>query len=218
MNDNQRDETRRTMIYRLIHRARKESLTSMRAEDMAKCMDVSKVTMYKYFSSKDDILASVISNFKDYLRNEDIFSFHEDDSVIDRYQKTFEQSLMINFYFPEHFFEDFKNYHPPLYEEIVDAQHFRFIQLEELYRLGSEKGIFHPVNAAIFVLDDQLILRRILDPSFLIRHNLLLQSALMDYYNMQKRKLLKDKYLHNLDDSPIEETVRSFVTKNSRYL
>ncbi|MFE6076559.1 TetR/AcrR family transcriptional regulator [Paenibacillus sp. NPDC057886] len=218
MIDNQREETRRAMIYRLIHQARKESLTNMRAEDMAKCMDVSKVTMYKYFSSKDDILASVISNFKDYLRNEDIFSFHEDDSVIVRYQKTFEQSLMINFYFPEHFFDDFKNNQPFLYEEIVDAQHFRFTQLEELYRMGLENGIFHPVNAAIFVLDDQVILRRILDPSFLIRHNLLLQNALMDYYNMQKRKLLKEEYLHSLDDSPVKESIGFFVTKNSRYL
>lgn len=218
MIDDQRNKTRRIMVFQLIHRARKESLTSMRTEDMAKCMDVSKVTMYKYFASKEDILSSVISIFKDYLRNEDMFSFSENDSLLDRYQKSFEQSLMTNFYFPEQFVEDFKLNYPSLYEEIVDAQHFRFKQLEELYQLGLEQGIFNRVNAAIFVLNDEIVLRRILDPSFLIRHGLLLEEALMDYYHMQKRTLLTNECLQTVDDTPVLELIRSFVSKNSRYL
>ncbi|MNB79058.1 hypothetical protein D3C75_257800 [compost metagenome] len=218
MIDDQRNKTRRIMVFQLIHRARKESLTSMRTEDMAKCMDVSKVTMYKYFTSKEDILSSVISIFKDYLRNEDMFSFSENDSLLDRYQKSFEQSLMTNFYFPEQFVEDFKLNYPSLYEEIVDAQHFRFKQLEELYQLGLEQGIFNRVNAAIFVLNDEIVLRRILDPSFLIRHGLLLEKALMDYYHMQKRTLLTNECLQTVDDTPVLELIRSFVSKNSRYL
>ncbi|MNV75059.1 hypothetical protein D3C71_1683230 [compost metagenome] len=181
-------------------------------------MDVSKVTMYKYFASKEDILSSVISIFKDYLRNEDMFSFSENDSLLDRYQKSFEQSLMTNFYFPEQFVEDFKLNYPTLYEEIVDAQHFRFKQLEELYQLGLEQGIFNRVNTAIFVLNDEIVLRRILDPSFLIRHGLLLEEALMDYYHMQKRTLLTNECLQTVDDTPVLELIRSFVSKNSRYL
>lgn len=218
MINDQRNKTRRIMVFQLIHRARKESLTSMRTEDMAKCMDVSKVTMYKYFASKEDILSSVVSIFKDYLRNEDMFSFSENDSLLDRYQKSFEQSLMTNFYFPEQFVEDFKLNYPSLYEEIVDAQHFRFKQLEELYQLGLEQGIFNRVNAAIFVLNDEIVLRRILDPSFLIRHGLLLEEALMDYYHMQKRTLLTNECLQTVDDTPVLELIRSFVSKNSRYL
>ncbi len=218
MMDDQRNNTRRIMVFQLIHRARKENLTSMRAEDMAKCMDVSKVTMYKYFASKEDILSLVVSIFKDYLRNEDMFSLKENDSLLDRYQKSFEQSLMINFYFPEQFFEGFKLNHPQLYEEIVDAQHFRFKQLEELYQSGLEKGICNKVNTAIFVLNDEVVLRRVLDPSFLIRHGLLLEEALIDYYDMQKRTLLTDACLQTLDDTPVLELIRFFVSKNSRYL
>lgn len=218
MVEDPREKTRREMIYRLIVRARKDSLNSMRAEDMARYMEVSKVTMYKYFSSKDEILTAVISTFKSYLRNEDIFSIDENESVLVRYQKSFEQSLMINYYYSEHFVHDFKTYHPRLYDEIVNAQQFRFKQLEELYRAGAEQGLFYPVNAAIFVLDDELILRRILDPSFLVQHGLLLETALLDYHEMQKRKLIYEKHLTTLDNSRVEESIRHFVAKNSRNL
>ncbi|MXO78946.1 TetR/AcrR family transcriptional regulator [Paenibacillus sp. OT2-17] len=218
MNEDQRDKTCREMIYRLVIRARKDSLISMRAEDMAKFMDVSKVTMYKYFSSKEEILSLVISNYTDYMRNVDISSADENEAILERYQKSFEQSLMINYYFPEHFLNDFKVYNPRLYEEIVDAQQFRFKQLGELYRLGAEQGIFYPVNSAIFILDDELILRRILDPSFLVQHGLPLEKTLLDYYEMQKRKLIREKHLNVMDNSRIEELIRSFVAKNSRNL
>ncbi|WCT53795.1 TetR/AcrR family transcriptional regulator [Paenibacillus kyungheensis] len=218
MDEDQRDKTSKEMIYRLVTRTRKDSLISMRAEDMAKFMDVSKVTMYKYFSSKEEILSLVISNYTDYIRNMDISSADENKAILERYQKSFEQSLMINYYFPEHFFNDFKTYNPRLYEEIVDAQQFRFKQLDELYRLGAEQGIFYPVNSAIFILDDELILRRILDPSFLVQHGLPLEQTLLDYYQMQKRKLICEKHVNTMDDSPIEELIRSFVAKNSRNL
>nr|WP_260866263.1 TetR/AcrR family transcriptional regulator [Paenibacillus xylanexedens] len=216
--DDQRTKTRRIMVFQLIHRARKEKLTSLRAEDMAKCMDVSKVTMYKYFTSKEDILSSIVDIISDYLRNEDIFKMNEDDSLLVRYQKSFEQSLMIHFYFPEQFFEDFKLNHPDLYEKIVDAQHFRFQQLEKMYQQGEESGVFNRVNAAIFVLNDEMILRRLLDPSYLIRHGLLLENALRDYYEMQKRTLFTDKSLQTVDDTPVHELIQFFVTKNSRFL
>ncbi|MDQ0057899.1 TetR/AcrR family transcriptional regulator [Paenibacillus harenae] len=218
MVEDQRDKTRREMIYRLVIHARKESLISMRAEDMAKYMDVSKVTMYKYFSSKDEILNLVISHYANFLRNEDIGSTGESEAILERYQKSFEQSLMINYYFPEQFFHDFKAYNSRLYEEIVDAQQFRLKQLDELFHLGAEQGVFYPVNSAIFVLDDELILRRILDPSFLVQHGLPLEKALLDYYEMQKRKLICPEYLKTMDNSRIEEMIRYFVAKNSRNL
>lgn len=181
-------------------------------------MDVSKLTMYKYFSSKDEILSLVISHFANYMCNKDVLSTYEGESILERYQKTFEQSLMINYYFPESFFNDFKGYNPRLYEGILDAQQFRFKHLEEMYRLGAEQVVFYPVNTAIFILEDELILRRILDPSFLVQHGLTLEKALFDYYEMQKRKLIRQKYLNIMDNSWIEELIPSFVAKNSRNL
>ncbi|QGQ95088.1 TetR/AcrR family transcriptional regulator [Paenibacillus psychroresistens] len=218
MHENQRDEMREEMIRRLIIRSRKDSLNSMRAEDMAKYMELSKVTMYKYFSSKDEILTMIISNFKNYLRNETVLSMEGSDSFLKGYQQSFEQSLMINYYFSEHFVNDFKTNNPRLYEEIADAQHFRFERLDKLYRLGAKQGVFYPVNSAILILDDELILRRILDPSFLVQHSLHLEKALLDYYEMQKRKLICQKYLETMDNSSIEVLIRHFVAKNSRNL
>ncbi len=218
MNENQRNQMREEMIHRLMSRSRKDSLTTMRAEDMAKYMNVSKVTMYKYFSSKDEILAMIVSIVANYLRNEEIPSTHESGAIIEGYQKSFEHSLMTTYYFPERFFHDFKAYNQSLYEKIVDAQQYRLKQLDELYRLGAEQGVFYPVNSAILILEDKLILGRILEPSFLIQHGLSLEQALIDYYEMQKRTLIYPKYLNNMDDSPVEEAIRHFIIKNSRNL
>ncbi|MFI8623812.1 TetR/AcrR family transcriptional regulator [Bacillus altitudinis] len=215
MEADRRDQTKRDMIFRLIHRTRKQPINTMRAEDLAKYMEVSKVTMYRYFSSKDEILKAVISTYQDYLKNENIFSIQPSESILELYQKSFEQSLLINYYFPETFINDFRANNPPLYEEIVFAQQYRFKQLELLYQSGMEKGYFHPVNAAIFVLEDELILRRILEPSFLIQHGLILKKALLDYYDMQIRKLIQEKYLHTMDHEQVHQLIDFFSAKNA---
>ena len=215
-NEDCRENIQKKLISRLIACARKESVNSMRAEDMAKQMEISKVTMYKYFSSKDEILATIINHYKDYIHTEAASILESDDSFVKKYQKTFKQSLFLNFYFPESFVNDFKQYSPNLYNEILDVQQLRIDQLADFYRNGAEKGVFLPVNAAIFILNDELILRRILNPSFLISNGLSLEQALNDYYDMNKRLLIRQEYLISIDDTPIKEIFRVFVCKNCR--
>ena len=210
------EDVRKNLIGRLIARTRKESINSMKAEDMARRMEISKVTMYKYFSSKDEILAMVVRHYKAYIHREAAAVTESEDSFIRKYQKSFELSLFLNYYFPESFINDFKQYSPNLYGEILDAHQFRIDRLAAFYKSGAEQGVFFPVNAAIFILNEELVLRCILEPPFLISNGLSLEKTLNDYYDMNKRMLIRQEYLKDMDDAPMKDVFMRFVCKHSR--
>lgn len=219
MDDTKKREQRKIFIKQLFLSTRKENIHSLRAEDMASYMGISKVTMYKYFDSKKDILNEMVGFISDYFKEKSEFIFTEkDDSAIGQYQQSFEQSLMLNFYLSEGFFEGFRKDHPELYETLLDSGDYRFHYLDELYKRGEKEGIFYPVNSAIFILEDELILKKLLTSEFLIQHGLRFEQALLDYYQMQKRKLIRPEFLNDVDDLRTEKVIQHFVKKNGRRL
>ncbi|GIO13234.1 hypothetical protein J19TS2_27890 [Cohnella xylanilytica] len=85
-------------------------------------MDISKVTLYKHFSSKDDIIEQVVEYEIQYLQQADIVVNDDSLSYVDRFQKTFLQSLLCVVYLSDLFLQDLKEFYPTLYDKLVLAQ------------------------------------------------------------------------------------------------
>lgn len=48
-----------------------------------------------------------------------------------------------------------------------------------------EQGVFNRLNAALFMVQDDAVLRRIMDPLFSIHYDMTLKQALMDFYQLK---------------------------------
>jgi hypothetical protein len=63
------------------------------------------------------------------------------------------------------------------------------------------------MNAVLFMVQDDAVLRRIMEPLFSIQYDVTLKQAIIEFYKMKQYQLIKPEYLETVDDSVIEEKI-----------
>ncbi|WCK55723.1 TetR/AcrR family transcriptional regulator [Aneurinibacillus sp. Ricciae_BoGa-3] len=186
---------------------RRIKFSQLKIDDIAKYMDISKVTLYKHFSSKDEIIEQVVQYAINFLQEVDSDVKDESVSFIERFQKTFLQSLICVIYLSDLFLNDLKEFYPHLFETLAAAQQNRNKNLQTFFESGMEQKIFNRMNAVLFMVQDDAVLRRFMEPSFSIQYDVTLKQAITDFYKMKQYQLLKPEYLDTVDDSVIEKEI-----------
>jgi len=186
---------------------RRNKFSQLKIDDIAKYMDISKVTLYKHFSSKDEIIQRVVMYYINYLQGADTVVKDDSVSYVGRFQMTFLQSLICVTFISDLFLNDLKEFYPHHFEDLTAAQQSRIKNLQTFFEFGMEQKIFNRLNAVLFMVQDDAVLRRFMEPSFSIQYDVTLKQAIMDFYKMKKYQLLKPEHLDTVDDSVIEKEV-----------
>ncbi|AUS24978.1 TetR/AcrR family transcriptional regulator [Paenibacillus polymyxa] len=187
---------------------RRTRFSQLKIDDIAKHMDISKVTLYKHFSSKDEIIEQVVEYGIQYLQQADTVVYDDSVSYIDRFQKTFLESLIGVIYLSDLFLQDLKEFYPRLFEKISVAQQNRIKNLQSFFQSGMDKKIFNRMHAALSLVQDDATLRRIMEPTFSIQwYDLTLKQAVMEFYRMKQYQVISPEYLDTVDDSIIEKEI-----------
>ncbi|WP_028976634.1 TetR/AcrR family transcriptional regulator [Sporolactobacillus terrae] len=186
---------------------RRNKFSQLKIDDIAKYMDISKVTLYKHFSSKDEIIQRVVMYYINYLQGADTFVKDDSVSYVERFQMTFLQSLICVAFISDLFLNDLKEFYPHHFEDLAAAQQSRIKNLQTFFESGMKQKIFNKLNAVLFMVQDDAVLRRFMEPSFSIQYDVTLKQAIMDFYKMKEYQLLKPEHLDTVDDSVIEKEV-----------
>ncbi|CAG7598986.1 hypothetical protein PAESOLCIP111_00274 [Paenibacillus solanacearum] len=194
---------------------RKNRFSQLNMDDMARHMDISKATLYKYFSSKDEIITMFVEHCVDYFERADGLIANPNLSYSERFQKTYEHSLKAVIYTPDFLLQDLKEIYPHLHDSLMLAQLERIRSLVKFFEAGTAAGVFNPINATMFMVQDDVVLRRILEPSFTIQFDLTLKKSLIDFYMLKKYQLFAAEYLHTVDDSPMEKEIALIIQQIS---
>jgi len=196
-----------TYVEKIKPVIRKTKFSQLKVDDLAKYMDISKVTLYKHFASKDDIIEQVVNYYIDYAKQADTAVKDDSVSFLDRFQITFLQSLMSAAYISDLFLQDLKEFYPHHLENLSYALQNRNKNLQAFFERGMEQQVFNRLNAVLSMVQDDAVLRRFIEPSFSIQYDITLKQAIMDYYRMKKYQLLKPEYLNQIDDSDMERKI-----------
>ena len=200
-------------LAKLLPIIRHRGLSHLRIDDIVRAMDISKATFYKHFASKEEVIERVVAMVVGYLQQATTLLEDESLSYQQRFQNTFGQSLLIASYLSDVFLLDLKQVFPVLWERIKQAQQVRQRQLQRLYAQGITAGVFQPINPVLVMLQDELLLRNLLDPIFLVEHDLTLRTLLSDYYELQKYQWLVPSAREQVDDEPIKEYIDMMARK-----
>ncbi|MCR8981806.1 TetR/AcrR family transcriptional regulator [Brevibacillus laterosporus] len=207
-------EMKKELIIRLLPFLKKQGISSLKMEDIAKYMDISKATMYKYFSSRNEILESTVEIYVEYiLQNFNELSDNQSTSFVRRFQKVFENSVVLAIFLSDLLLQDLKSMYPHLYQRIVEAQKVRNDHIKTFYEAGHREGVFLSVNPSLLIAQDELLLPSLLSPVFLVQNHMTLEQALFDYYQMKKHQLLKPEVIPDVDDSVIPIQVGQCIQK-----
>ncbi|WP_379196568.1 TetR/AcrR family transcriptional regulator [Paenibacillus sp. GCM10012306] len=197
----------------------KDGFQHLRMDDIAKHMDVSRATMYKYFSSKEEVIAGVVQVFVDYIeRLADRNPEDDERSFGIWFQKLFDQTVSLVGKVTDIFLKELQTIYPELYDQLRAVLSRREQQALIFYREGKEKGIFNPINERLILLQDDLLLREIINMKYLLQNQISIEQVLYDYYNLKKIQLFKAEKLDIVDDSLIEPVIQHFVYKFNRSL
>lgn len=202
------------LLKKLINASIRDGFQQLRMDDIAKKMDVSRATMYKHFSSKEEIISGVVSILVNYIEQLEVHS----DSKKDRYfgewfQKLFEQSVSLIEYITDAFISDLRATYPNLYNQLMTTLQKRDEQTLAFYKLGKSRGIFNEINETFILLQDDLLLREITSVKYLLANQLTIQNVLNDYYQFKKIQLFKADKLSLVDDSGMEGVIDKLSKK-----
>ncbi|GAC1366905.1 MAG: TetR/AcrR family transcriptional regulator [Ktedonobacteraceae bacterium] len=210
-----RQDIKEKYLVKLLPVIKQRGLNRLRVEDIVRYMDISKATFYKYFSSKEEVIEQVVDMIVAYFQRASSVLGEESVSHLQRFQHAFEQAVFIASYLSEAFMLDLRQLFPPLWERINQAQQARQRQLQQFYEQGSASGVFQPLNPVLVTLQNELLLRRIMDPIFLMEQGLTLRALLNDYYELQKYQWLAPDIRTQLDDAPVKEYIDKMAHKIS---
>ncbi|WP_231574766.1 TetR/AcrR family transcriptional regulator [Paenibacillus sp. FSL R7-0273] len=206
-------ETRSRLITKLLPYLRKNGLQSVRMDEIARVTEVSRATLYKYFSTKEEIIGYIVEGFVEYMNEQTASSSLEsEESFGIRFQQMFEQSVSLIVYFTEVFLKDLETSYPEWHSRFTEGMQQREEQILAYYQEGIRRGLFHDLNGKILIMQDEL-LRGMLNVKYLMTNQLTVEQVLTDYYQLKKIQLFKADKLSAIDDALMKPRIEHLTHK-----
>lgn len=168
----------------------KEGFSHISTEDLCKIANKSKATIYKYFESKEDMVAFITIG-----KLEEINSFAgalSDESVgfSDRYINAVKLVMHALDGISYAFLSDVKKEYPALYQAILDLKNASIMLLEDFYEQGIEIGAFKIKDSKLLAAMDDMFFITLLETDFLSQHNFDLRQLFEGYFALRFEGLL----------------------------
>ncbi|MFV0560491.1 MAG: TetR/AcrR family transcriptional regulator [Enterococcus sp.] len=194
-----RKEMQGKMIFKLIGKMRKGGFQQLKMEEIAGLMDVSRATLYKYFSNKEEVMTRITDGLTEYVES----MLQTDQDFYNGFQQIFEQNVSIALLITDDFLRELQKISPDLYFQLVTALSKRNEVLKRFYEKGMKQSIFNQLNPAMILLQNQLF-QTLFDPEYLVTQQLTIENALRNFYQLQKMQLFQPSYLTNIDEAQME--------------
>jgi len=154
-------------------------------DDIAEHLNLSKATIYNYYSSKEDLIHDALwfklvelQKFRDLL-------FDESVEFTERYYlgaQFFTKSLkgMSALYL-----EDLKNYFPKTWADVDLFREKSAENIKTYYQAGIDKGVFRNFNVDVMAATDLFFFDMMIDAKFLRKHDITVEEAFAQYFKMK---------------------------------
>lgn len=166
-------------------------LSKFTMDKIAQKLNISKATLYKYFSSKEEIIDAVVRyKIKEIIALEDLLG----DDKIDFSERFFEIIKTASIMLAEisgQFLYDTKVKHPELFQK-MDAFSDRALRsAEKFYQQGIKNGIIRDIDPKILALTDKMFIQAVSNPKFLKEHGISIKEAFDSYFLMKSKGIFK---------------------------
>lgn len=212
------NETRKKLTLKITPIISKNGFQSLKMEEIARLMNISKGTLYKYFSSKEEVIEAIINDLVVYIDGFSIAERIDLKSYIDVFNQLFEQTILLGAYVPEIFLNDLEKIYPDLYNRLKDSMNRNENEIRKFYIDGKKKDVFNDINESLIFLQNYIFVRSFLDMKFLINNNMTLKKSILDFYNLTKYQLIKADKFYLINESEVIEKIDYLSNKITRDL
>lgn len=157
-------------------------------DKIAKKLQVSKATLYKYFSSKDEIVDAVVQ-----YKIQEIVTFETllvDDNIdfSERFFDIIKTASILLAEISGQFLQDTKTKHPELFNTMNAFSDRALYAAEKFYQQGIEMGVLNKdIDPKILALTDKMFIQAVSNPKFLLEHGVSIKQAFDNYFLMKSK-------------------------------
>ena len=160
-------------------------------DKIAKKLNISKATLYKYFSSKDEIIDAVVQ-----YKTKEIIAFEallRDDNIdfSERFFDIIKTASILLAEISGQFLHDTKVKHPELFHKMDAFSDRALYAAEKFYQQGIEMGVLNDIDPKILALTDKMFIQAVSNPKFLKEHNISIKEAFDSYFLMKSKGIFK---------------------------
>ncbi|MEM6723310.1 MAG: TetR/AcrR family transcriptional regulator [Bacteroidota bacterium] len=170
------------------------SLSKATIQEIADILSVSKATLYKHFSSKQEILEAVVSTRVEKIIQCSQVLQKKEIPYRDRLEESVSMIIESLAGISNQFLFDLKNWHPNLWMMVEQLHQAVITDLEVFYQEGKKSGILNDLDTRLLALTDLVFIRNFSDPQFLMDNQLNLESAISGYFKLKKEGLFKSNH------------------------
>ncbi|WP_211749353.1 TetR/AcrR family transcriptional regulator [Paenibacillus sp. Marseille-Q4541] len=141
--------------------------------DLASRLGVSKRTLYEHFSSKEKIVATIVSRIlKEIVVKEERIYQDTTLGTIDKLKEILaimpQKSVVVD----PRFLEELKRYHPKEWKRITKFLDDEWNYVKQVLEEGIENGSIRPINVTLLIKMMTVLLRELLDHRFLLANHI----------------------------------------------
>ena len=189
-------EKKQQLIYEMLNNILKTGFANLKMDDFVKMVPASRSTVYRYFNSRENIIHDVV---KEYLKYIDSFKLspkaHDEKDWIKDIEQQTEEALVLNSHLSSVFLKDLRAEFPDQYDLLQAKINEYNVQLVKFYQAGQKAGFFNESRPELWILQDRLMIPKMIDPTYLVMHGLTVRDAITSYVSMKSRQMIKPEYL-----------------------
>lgn len=180
-------------------------------DEVVKIAGVSKATFYKYYSSKEKLIDSIIeaeihtfSSFQEKLADTSV-------SYYDRYFNAIHVTAQAMRQISSKFLDDLQTCYPTKWKAIEEFKGYAVSILEEFYAAGVSSGELIHVNPKLIAVLDHIFFAKMSDPAFLANLGLSMEEAFVGYMTLKNEGIIQNKSGIEAINKRIDELNKSTV-------
>ncbi len=207
------NQKRQQLLYTMLNQIVQTGFAGLKMDDFVKMVPASRSTVYRYFKSRDDIISEVVDEYINYIESFKLpEAVHDQQDWLHNVEEQLEESLILNSHLSPVFLQDLAAEFPADADRLQATMADHDAQLLRFYRAGQTAKVFNPTKAELWILEDRLMIPKIIDPAYLVSHNLTIHDAITSYVAMKCDEIIQPQYRQQFDAS----FTTSIIQKMSR--
>lgn len=196
---NTNPQKREKYVKMLMPIFQQHGLNKFTMDDIAAELGISKATLYHYFSSKDEIISSILKFILSGIKEFEPVILNEEEDYIDRYFKALQILYENTQGISNIFLADLKEGYPQLWNLVDQFSEHSIQVLKAFYDSGKRSGNFNDIHTSILAASDRMFFHTLSDPEFLEANQLTMKEAFEQYFKLKCFGLLPATDNHQID-------------------
>lgn len=185
------------LLVKIFYIFSEHGFDNISMDEVARRINLSKATLYKYFKGKEDIVRGMVDDHIAHLRDVK-FATDGIDEVLESASWAYIKAVLTTASTSPVFFSDLQHKFPAIYADFNVALDDMADRFFAFYESAKAQGYFRAINIRLFWIQTKYALRAILTPAYIIQNQTTLPILLKDYYQLLLCQLLSEEYLSAL--------------------